>query len=157
MDEALQSAVTAYLAAEDVDLDDLQVQGGGRARVLKVVVDADGGLGVDRIADLSRGLSRLLDERDVLDGPYTLEVSSPGLERKLTRPSHYRKSVGREVVVTTGPAVDGEHSHRGLLEAVAAGGVTLRVGDGAREIPFDQITRAQTVFRWEAKPKPGRK
>jgi ribosome maturation factor RimP len=157
MNQALRSAVEAYLAAEGVELDDLSLKGGGKARLLKVVVDAEGGLGVDRIADLSRGISRLLDERDVVNGPYTLEVSSPGLERTLTTPAHYEKSVGRDVVVTTGPAVDGEHSHRGVLESVAPGGVTVRVGDGVREIGFDDITRGQTVFRWEAKAKPGGK
>jgi ribosome maturation factor RimP len=157
MNEALRNVVETFLAAEGVELDDLAMMGGGRARILKVVVDADGGLGLDRIADLSRGLSRLLDENDTVNGPYTLEVSSPGLERKLTLPAHYQKSVGREVVVTTGEAIGGENTHRGTLEAVAPGGVTVRVGEEAREIAFDQVTRAQTVFRWEAKAKPGGK
>ncbi|MCJ7726195.1 MAG: ribosome maturation factor RimP [Acidimicrobiia bacterium] len=157
MNEALRSVVQTFLAAEGVELDDLALMGGGRARILKVVVDADGGLGLDRIADLSRGLSRILDEDDAVNGPYTLEVSSPGLERKLTLPAHYEKSVGREVVVTTRDAIGGDNSHRGILESVTPGGVTVRVGEEVREIAFDQVTRAQTVFRWEAKAKPGGK
>ncbi len=157
MNEALRNVVETFLAAEAVELDDLTLKGGGKARMLKVVVDAEGGLDLERIADLSRGLARLLDENDTIKGSYTLEVTSPGLERKLTRPVHYRKSIGREVVVTTREAIDGENSHRGTLETVASGGVIVRVGEQAREIAFDEVTRAQTVYRWEAKAKPGRK
>ncbi|MBU1226465.1 MAG: ribosome maturation factor RimP [Actinobacteria bacterium] len=157
MNEALRNVVETYLAAEEVELDDLTLGGGGTGRVLKVVVDAEGGLGLDRIADLSRGLARLLDEDETITGSYTLEVTSPGLERKLTRPAHYRKSVGREVVIATREPVAGHNSHRGLLESVADGGVIVRVDGEARQIAFDEVTRAQTVFRWEAKAKPGRK
>ena len=157
MNQALRNVVETYLAAEEVELDDLTLRGGGKSRMLRVIVDADGGLGLDRIADLARGLSHLLDEDDAVNGPYTLEVTSPGLERKLTRPMHYRKSIGREVVVTTRDAIAGENSHRGTLESVVSGGVTVRVGEEAREIAFDEVTRAQTVFRWKAKAKPGRK
>jgi ribosome maturation factor RimP len=69
MDRALWSEIEEFLAAEGVDLDDLDLKGGGRARILRVTVDAEGDLGVDRIADLARGLSRLLDERDSVSGP----------------------------------------------------------------------------------------
>jgi len=157
MNQALRDVVETYLAAEEVELDDLTLKGGGKSRTLKVVVDAAGGLGLDRIADLARGLSHLLDENETVNGTYTLEVTSPGLERKLTRPAHYRKSIGREVVVITKEAIDGENSHRGTLEAVVSGGVTVRVDAEAREIAFGDVTRAQTVFRWKAKGKPGRK
>ena len=158
METALRNAVEAYLAAEAVELDDLDLKGGGKSRTLKIIVDADGGLDLDRVADLSRGLGRLLDEEDLVGGTaYTLEVTTPGLERKLTRPAHYRKSVGREVVVVTGEPIAGENSHRGVLESADDRAAMVRVGEDLREIPFDRNTRAKTVFRWEAKAKPGRK
>ena len=157
MNEAVRDAVVAYLAAEEVELDDLSLKGGGKSRILKVVVDAEGGLGVDRIADMSRGLARLLDEDDAITGSYTLEVTSPGLERKLTKPHHFKKSIGREVSVVTKEEIAGENNHKGVLEAVVSGGVVVRIGDDAREIAFEGITRAQTVFRWKAKAKPGGK
>lgn len=156
-DDRLWADIEAFLSAERVELDDLDLRGRGRGRILRVVVDAPGGIGVDRIADLSRGLSRLLDERDVLEGPFTLEVTSPGLERELRRPEHFRKSVGREVIVKTGDPVEGDHSHRGILDAVGEDGVSVRVGEQIRLIPFDDVTGARTVFRLEPKPKPGHK
>jgi ribosome maturation factor RimP len=84
-------------------------------------------------------------------------VTSPGLERPLKRHAHYEKSIGREVAVKTGVPVAGETSHRGVLEAVGAEEMTVRVGEEARVIPFDEVKGARTVYRWEAKAKPGRK
>jgi ribosome maturation factor RimP len=156
-DDRLWAEIEAFLSAEDVELDDLDLRGRGRGRILRVVVDAPGGIGVDRVADISRGLSRLLDEKDPIDGPFTMEVSSPGLERDLKRPAHFRKSVGREVVVKTGEPVDGDHSHRGILDAVGESDVSVRVGEKTRVIPFDDMTGARTVFRLESKAKPGHK
>ena len=84
-----------YLAAERLELDDLELVGRGRGRTLKVTIDGEG-LDLDRIAEVSRGLSRLYDAESDLEGPYQLEVTSPGLERALKRPRHFEKSVGRE-------------------------------------------------------------
>ena len=157
MNERLWNDVEAFLAAESVELDDLDLKGGGKARILKVTVDAEGDLGVGRIADLARGISRLLDEKELVNGPYTLEVTSPGLERKLKRLAHYEKSVGREVVVNTRVPVAGETSHRGILEAAADDGLALRVGEKTQMIPMGDVSGARTVFQWEAQAKPGRK
>lgn len=156
-DDRLWEEIEVFLGAEGVELDDLDLRGRGRGRILRVVVDAPGGIGVDRIAELSRGLSRLLDEGDPIEGSFTLEVTSPGLERDLRRPAHFVKSVGREVVVKTGRPLEGDHSHRGVLDAVDEAGVSLRVGETTRTIPFDDMTGARTVFRLERKPKPGHK
>jgi ribosome maturation factor RimP len=146
-----------YLAAEGVELDDLVVRGGGGARLLRVTVDAAEGLDVERVARVSQGLSRLLDQTDLLPGAYTLEVGSPGLERDLRRPAHFGKSLGREVVVTTRDALAGARRHRGVLDQVAGDAVTLRRPEGPLRIPFGEVTQARTVFRWEKAPKPGHK
>ena len=153
--ERLEELLGAFLTAEAVELDDLELGGRGRGRVLRVTLDAEGGIDVDRIADLSRGMSRLLDEADVVDGPYNLEVSSPGLERKLRKPAHYRKSVGRELVVKTTSAVGGEMVHRGILGEVDEDGFAVQLNEGTRRIGFGQVASARTVFRWEPSPKPG--
>ena len=157
MNERLWNDVEAFLAAESVELDDLDLKGGGKARILKVTVDAEGDLGVGRIADLARGISRLLDEKELVNGPYMLEVTSPGLERKLKRLAHYEKSVGREVVVNTRVPVAGETSHRGILEAAADDGLAIRVGEKTQMIPMGDVSGARTVFQWEAQAKPGHK
>jgi len=155
--ERLWSLLEPYLAAEDVELDDLDVRGGGRGRLVRVLVDAPEGIGVDRIAELSRGLSRLLDEADPFDGSYTLEVSSPGLERSLRRTRHFEKAVGREVDIRTADEIDGSTHHRGELLGIENDIVSIEVDGAARSIPFGSITKATTVFRWEKAPKPGGK
>ena len=100
--KAVWDAVEPYLAAERLELDDLELVGRGSTRTLRVTVDgAD--VDLDRIAEVSKGLSRLLDHTaGAPEGSYQLEVTSPGLERKLTRPRHFQKSLGREAVVKTG-------------------------------------------------------
>lgn len=153
----LWDLVEPYLAAENVELDDLQVRGSGSARLVRMTVDAPSGIDVEVISRLSQGLSRLLDNADAVSGPYTLEVGSPGLERDLRRPAHFRKSLGREATVSTREEVGGQHRHRGTIEDAAGEGITLLVGEERRRIPFDQITQARTVFRWEKAPKPGHK
>ncbi|HEX6300726.1 MAG TPA: ribosome maturation factor RimP [Acidimicrobiia bacterium] len=147
------SVVEPYLAAERLELDDLELSGHGRGRVLRVTVDGED-LGVDRLAELSRGLSRLLDDEPTLQDQYRLEVSSPGLERKLRRPSHYRKSVGREVVVKIAEGA-GKSTYRGTLASADESRFTVDADQGPVTVPYDDVVSAKTVFRWEKAPKPG--
>jgi ribosome maturation factor RimP len=149
--EQIWDVVEPYLAAEKLELDDLELVGRGAGRTLRVVLDAPaGGPDLDRISEVSRGLSRLLDASTDLDGPYQLEVSSPGLERKLTRWSHYQKSLGREVVVKTGTG-----TIRGLLTRVSDADFDVRTHEEVLTVPYQQVTSARTVFTWERAPKPG--
>ena len=153
---SLEELIGNYLGAERLELDDLEMLGQGSGRILRVVIDgAD--VGVDHLAELSRGISRLLDHESDLDGSYTLEVTSPGLERRLRRPSHYSKSIGKEVTVKTRVEVDGERRHEGTLIASDEDGLLVDVEGEARRIEFDQVKSARTVFRWERAPKPGKK
>lgn len=160
--ERLWALVAPYVEAEGIELDDLEVLGQGKGTIVRVTVDgpeAEGGdrpvVGVDRIAALSRGLSRLLDAEDPVAGSYTLEVSSPGLERKLRRPNHYGKSLGREVKVKTHAPVEDARQHRGTLTANDAEGFTLEVDGRPRTIAYANVASARTVFEWEKAPKPG--
>jgi len=155
--DRLWNTLEPYFEAEGVELDDLDVRGRGGGRILRVTVDAPDGIGVDRIAELSRGVSRLFDDADPVSGAYTLEVTSPGLERSLRRPSHFEKAVGREVDVRTTEEIDGAQRHRGLLEAVDDGGLRVTVDGATRTIPMQSVTQARTIFRLEKAPKPGAK
>jgi len=147
------SVVEPYLAAERLELDDLELSGHGRGRVLRVTVDGDD-VGIDRLAELSRALSRLLDDQPGLQDQYRLEVSSPGLERKLRRPSHYRKSVGREVVVKTAAAEE-RATLRGTITDADDSRFTVASENGPITVSYDDVVSAKTVFRWEKAPKPG--
>jgi ribosome maturation factor RimP len=147
------TVVEPYLAAERLELDDVELLGRGPGTVLRVVVDGDD-VNVDRLADVSRGLSRLLDNETALSDAYRLEVTSPGLERNLRRPTHYAKSVGREVVVKV---VDGETKStlRGLLADAGDESFTIATGDERSVVNYADVLTAKTVFRWEKAPKPG--
>ena len=125
-------------------MDDLELSG----RTLRVVVDADGGVDLDHIANLSRGISRVLDdEDDFMSGSYNLEVSSPGLERKLRRPRHFVKSVGREVSVKT-TAGD---IFRGVITAADDDRFTVQVDGEDHNVDYGSVKKAATIFSMEKK------
>ncbi len=149
---ALWERLERYLAAEGLELDDVEWSG----RVLRVLVDQENGIDVGRVSEITDGVSRLLDGEVDLAGPYTLEVSSPGLERKLRRPAHFIKSIGREVAISTHTDIDGSRTHRGVLEAADMDSCVLAVGDERTTLPMSEIASAKTVFRWERNAKPGK-
>ncbi len=152
--EKLWARIDPYVAAEGIELDDVEVLGGGR--IVRVTVDGKESVGVDRIAELSRGISRLIDEDDPFNGSYTLEVSSPGLERKLTRPLHYKKSVGRRAKVKTFAQVDGSKDHVGTIAAADETTFTLAIEEEERTISYSGVSSARTVFVWEKGARPGK-
>jgi ribosome maturation factor RimP len=123
--------------------------------LLRVLVDREGGIDLGTLTVLSPVLSRALDaaEPDPMPGRYTLEVSSPGLERQLTRPAHFRRFVGTPINVklTAAAAGDGDRRFRAVLEAADDEGFT---SDG-RRISYDDVELAVTVFEWGPAPKPG--
>lgn len=152
--QKLWDRIDPYVSAEGIELDDVEVLGGGQ--IVRITVDADPPVGVDRIAELSRGISRLIDEDDPFPQSYTLEVSSPGLERKLSRPKHYTKSIGQVVKVKTFRDIDGSKNHEGVLAAADEAGFTVDVGDHERTIAYDEVSSARTVFVWEKGARPGK-
>lgn len=98
--EKLEQVVADAVAQAGFELEELVVQQAGRKQVVKVVVDGEDRIELDQVADVSRAVSKALDERDdVLAGAYTLEVTSPGLDRPLTKPRHWRRARLRKVAV----------------------------------------------------------
>jgi ribosome maturation factor RimP len=155
--DRLWETLDRYVSAEGVELDDVEVLGSGAGKVVRVTVDAEEGIDVERIAVVSRGLSRLLEETASFAGTYTLEVSSPGLERSLRKPEHFRKSIGREVTIRTSGPVEDATSHRGTLTAADDTAATVTVDGVERAIPYAAISNARTVFVVERAPKPGKR
>lgn len=147
------TVVEPYLAAERLELDDVELLGRGPGTLLRVVVDGED-VNIDRLADVSRGLSRLLDNETELDDAYRLEVTSPGLERNLRRPAQYAKSVGREVVVKIADG-DQKDTIRGVLAEAGDSAFTVETEDDRRVVDYEDVLTAKTVFRWEKAPKPG--
>jgi ribosome maturation factor RimP len=103
MNDALVAGLTSPLAAMGVDLEGVEVQKAGRRHVVRVIIDRDGGVDLDTVADVSRAVSELLDEQPlaaVVPGPFVLEVTSPGVDRPLTLERHWRRATSRLVVAT---------------------------------------------------------
>jgi ribosome maturation factor RimP len=157
--ERVRSAVAPLLADLGLEIYDIEHTGG----VLRISVDKPGGIDLDSIALATRVVSRQLDHDDPIPGRYTLEVTSPGIERPLRTPEHFERAVGQIVNLRTHPEVEGDRRARGELLAVAADGITVRLEDGTeRTIRFEEIERARTVFEWgptasPAPPRPKRK
>ncbi len=131
---------------------DVEMGGASGRQVVRVFIDADGGVDLDTVADVSEELSRGLDLRDPIAGRYTLEVSSPGLERTLRSPEHFSMSVGRDVVVkTTERLVGDSHRVEGVIAAAGPDGVKLETPEGNLVLPYDVIKYARTVFDWKGR------
>lgn len=123
-------------------------------RVLRLLVerrgtDPDQGSGVDHTlcAEISRDLGAVIDVEDLIKGAYTMEVSSAGLERPLTKLEDYNRFVGRTAAITTADAIAGRRRFKGVLKGIDAGVVVLRASDGKSvTIPADSIKKANLVF-----------
>lgn len=145
---ALEPVVHDAVAAAGFELEQLEVQRAGRRNLVKVVVDADGGIGLDEVAEASRAVSAVLDEHDhVLGGPYTLEVTSPGTDRPLTKPRHWRRNRLRLVKVRTG-----EDSFTGRVGDADDDGVQLLVSGQLRQVPFADVTHAVVEVEFKHPP-----
>jgi len=113
--------------------------------ILRILVDRPGGVSVDDCADLSRELSHILDVEDPLPGAYRLEVSSPGLDRPLTKPDDFKRFLGKEVTLKTSAPIDGRRKFTGTLEGFEDQRVVLRVEGKQQEIDYQLIEKANLV------------
>jgi ribosome maturation factor RimP len=150
--ERVAAAVAPVLADLGIELHDVEHTGTN----IRVVIDKDGGVDVDSLTTATKAVSRLMDELDPLDGAYTLEVSSPGLERPLRTPAHFARAVGSEVSVKTAAGSEGDRRFTGTIAAADDTVVTFSLADGSsRCLRYDEIERARTTFAWGGAPKPG--
>jgi ribosome maturation factor RimP len=144
----LRTLVAPVVSAEGLDLEDVTVARAGRRYVVRITVDGDGGVGHDELTDVSHAISTSLDEAeetsgDLTPGGYTLELSSPGVDRPLTLPRHWQRNVGRLVAVRLGG-----RQITGRITAVSEAGVSLDVNGLATEAAFAELgpARVQVEF-----------
>lgn len=122
---------------------------GGRQGLLRLFIDKEGGVTVADCERVSRELGTLLDVEDPIPYAYSLEVSSPGLDRQLYTPDHYRASIGKEVEVRLLKVDDlGTRRLQGLIRSADDEGFTLEVGEETRTIPYDKVTTARWVVKF---------
>jgi len=137
-------------ASEGVEIVDVQLLGGGSSRVLRIFIDKPEGVTHADCEFMSLNAGTILDVEDVIPGGrYTLEVSSPGVERKLTRPQEFERFLGHKIKVVLRQAVDGQKHWAGILNSFAEGMITLEPSPGKSvQFPLDQVERANLKFEW---------
>jgi ribosome maturation factor RimP len=127
---------------------------------LRITVDTpagqESGVSLDTIALATRLIGREFDHADPVPGRYTLEITSPGLERPLRKPAHFARELGKEVAVRLVAAIDGHRRVQGVLVRSDAVTATVALEAGEFTFPIDQVERAKTVFVWGPAPKPGK-
>jgi ribosome maturation factor RimP len=146
---ALIEPIIEHMSIEGrgAELYDIEYESG----VLRVVVDAEGGIDVDTIGELSKLISDALDNEDPIpDSKYLLEVTSPGVERKLRTPAHFQKQIGEIVAIKLRAPLDGERRLQSKLVSVDENGIEIEHAEATTKIAFDDIESARSVFDWDA-------
>jgi len=137
---SLRPLVEPVVSSAGYDLEDVVVSSAGRRSVVRVIVDRDGGIDLDEVADVSRALSDALDAANAFgESAYTLEVTSPGVDRPLTEPRHWRRNIGRLVEV-------GAEKGR-ILEATDEG-VALEVNGSRRDVRHDELGPGKIIVEF---------
>ena len=121
-----------------LDLEDVEIKSAGKNSIVQVFVDKDGGINLDEVAQISNQISEVLDQREILgEKPYTLDVGSPGVDRPLTKPRHWRRNNGRLVKVNFG-----SNSEIGRIIESDEEQVVLEVKGKLRTLSFEKIAKA---------------
>jgi ribosome maturation factor RimP len=144
----VDAMVRPVVEAAGLELVDVGLHREQGRRVLRVTVDRDGGVDLDTIGEVSGRIGRRLDLEGFDPGPYDLEVSSPGLERPLHGRRDFEQRLGERVKLRTGRPVDGSRTHLGTIVAADDRAVRIATDAGERELAYDDVTSARTVFEW---------
>lgn len=145
--ERIAALITPAIEAMGFDLVRVQVSGSQRPTLQIMAEPASGrAMSVDDCAEISRAVSAVLDVEDPIAGPYSLEVSSPGIDRPLTRPKDYERFLGHEAKVETHTPLDGRKRFKGQIKSVDANAVELIVDGADIRVPFAAIHKAKLVL-----------
>ena len=157
--DRIRALVAPIVADLKLDLYDLEFRGG----TLRITIDtppgSERGVNLEEIALVTRLVGRDFDHHDPIPSHYTLEVTSPGLERTLRTPTHFQREVGKTVNVRLRDTVNADRRFQGELVSADEHGITVRLeapaadGSAERTVAYDQIDRARTVFLWGPAPK----
>lgn len=136
--------------AEGMEIIDIEFrrEGSRSGRVLRLYLDKEGGPNVGDLSRVSRRLSEVLDAHDAVEGMYTLEVSSPGVNRALTRREHFVRFIGKRVRVRTHEMINGRRSFVGILQEVLEDGITVMQEGAKYRIPFSLIEKSNYEHDW---------
>ena len=157
LSSTMQEQLAALAADEGLELVSTEVVGGGPKTVLRLIVDGPDGVGLDQCASVSRQASAMLDVEDPFSHSYTLEVSSPGLDRKLLSVEDYRRFSGHKVKIRMQPSYRQHRLVTGDLLGVRDEVVRLAADDGSElELPLEDIFEARLEVDWKSVMKEGK-
>ncbi len=150
--EELRRLIEPVVADHGCELVDVDSRfGSSGSGLLRITVDrseGDGRVGVERCAEISREIGTQLDANDAIPGSYSLEVSSPGLDRTLSRDKDFAAACGQEVKLKTRRPVDGRRRFKGRLIDFKEGIAVLQVDGEAFEIPFEDVEKANSIYQF---------
>ena len=135
--------------SEGMEVVEVEVKGGGNNRFVRISIDKPAGVTHGDCELVSHQVGTILDVEDIVPGHYTLEVSSPGVERKLLKPQDYQRFQGKKAKITLRDPVEGRRNWEGTLAGFENGGVALETAPGqTMRFPFDQVRKAHLKFEW---------
>jgi ribosome maturation factor RimP len=149
----VEETIRPVVEGAGLELVDVTLQHAPGRSLLRVTVDREGGVDLEAIAEASDRIGRRLDLEGFDPGPYSLEVSSPGIERLLKRPGDFAKRVGQRIKVKSSEPVGGSRTFAGTLVEAGDNGVRLATEQGEVVLAYGQIASARTVADWEAELK----
>ena len=134
--------------SEGMEVVEVEVKGGGRNQLVRISIDKPEGVTHADCERISQQVGTILDVEDVVPGHYTLEVSSPGLERKLLKPRDYERFLGKRARVTLRAPVENQRHWEGTLAGFADGVISLDAAGRQIRFPFEQVEKANLKFEW---------
>ena len=141
-EQSLLDALEPRASQEGVELVSLEIAGARKAPTIRVFIDTDHGVGFDELAAAQSWINEIMDEIDPFPGAYTLEVSSPGIDRPLRTPEHFQRFVGERAVVKTNGPVEGRSNFTGDIVSASDEAVVIDCDGTTYQIPFAQVKRA---------------
>lgn len=146
-EKQLLELLEANAKDSDVEIVTVEIIGSSRSPVIRVYIDAEGGISFKELTESQEWIGQLMDEVDPFPGAYTLEVSSPGIDRPLRTPAHFSRFAGDDAKIRTKSPIDGQSNFKGRIVSADDHGVTLDIDGNQVSIPFESIRRANLVGR----------
>lgn len=143
--EKWQNIIEPLLVGTSFEFVGVEQGGAGHHPLIRVYIDKPGGINIDDIAKLTRQINVVLDVESPVIGSYTLEVSSPGLDRPLFLPKHFQQQVGQKVSVKTRVAINNRHNFKGILQKAEQNEITLEVDGQIFTLAYSNIEKARVI------------
>ena len=143
---SLEESIEKIVRSHGAEFYDTETVRENDQTIYRVYITKEGGVDLDTCAEISNDISPLLDVHPPVSGNYFLEVSSPGIERTLKKPRHFKSAVGERVKLK----IAGGEKIRGVLEAADDEGITIRTKEGEERYDYPRILKARTYFDWSA-------